>query len=584
MLSSFGTPLRLGHLPILMDILRRSKVLEVIDKSVADDRRCKVSTSECVAVMLCAVFSGGHDLWRVREKLERFDMKTVMQDHGFDIQEFPEERMAKALDDLWTADVDRITTAIALQIIESWELRTDFLHFDTTSLSFYGAYEKEDFTSYTEAMPPAPRVTRGYSKDRRGDLKQIMYGTLMTADGGIPLAGRGMDGNRSDNESCAAFFAEVRKLVKDPREVCGVADSKGWCGRVLGVVKDHGMRLLSRLPRTTTLHGDLMRAPWQPTGHVEQPGRKKGEEPDRIEFQGFDRVDAFTRVLAPTAADGKPISETFTMPVRALKIRSSALLRTKVATAIREKAREELKAKRLVAQQQAVAYACRPDADAAAARLRDQHGFIAIDLVITTTRHEGPFRRGRGRPRQHPPATPEGDHHFRLAIDIVAVSEDRMRQRLTEAATFILIRTAQPNWILPDSDMIAIYKGQYHNEHGFAWLKSGMSLNPVFLKTPHRIGALCFIYWIGLMAYNLIQRTVRATLTANKTGLPYHRRKPSNRITTRFYLDLFSQVQTIPVTTSDGQTTKHLAGFSEWVDKACQALGTDKALFYPVGN
>jgi hypothetical protein len=287
---AFGTPQRLAHLPVLMDVLRRSKVLDVIDVSIADDPRSKVSTSDCVAVMLCSVFSGGHDLWRVREKLERFDMPTAMQDAGFDIQEFPEERLAKALDDLWAADVDKIATAIAVQMIEAWQVQTDFLHFDTTSLSFYGAYEREDFASFTEAMPPAPRVVHGYAKNRRGDLKQILYGTLMTADGGIPLAGRGMDGNRSDNESCADFFAEVRKLVKDPRTVCGVADSKGWCGRVLGVIKDQGMRLLSRLPRTTSLHGDLMRAAWQPTGSVEEAAPRKGEPPDRIEFQGFDRA------------------------------------------------------------------------------------------------------------------------------------------------------------------------------------------------------------------------------------------------------------------------------------------------------
>jgi hypothetical protein len=393
-----------------------------------------------------------------------------------------------------------------------------------------------------------------------------------------------MDGNRSDNESCAEFFATVRALVKDPRDVCGVADSKGWCSRVLGVVKDQGMRLLSRLPRTTALHADLMREPWQPTGYREEPARQGGEEPDRVEFQGFSRVDAFTREIPSTIVGEKPTTETFTMPVRALKIRSSALLRTKVATAIREKAREAVKAKRLIAQHQAVPYACMPDAEAAAARLREQHGFLAIDLVITATRHDGPFQRGRGRPRKHQAAMPDSDHHFRLAIEIVSVSEDLIRQRLTEAATFILIRTEQPHWVLPDADMIAIYKGQYHNEHGFAWLKSGMSLNPVFLKTPHRIGALCFIYWLGLMAYNLIQRTVRATLTKNKTGLPYHRRKPSDHITTRFFLDLFAQVQIIPVTTTDGQTAKHLAGFNDWVSKACHALGTDQARFHPVGK
>ena len=221
---SIGTPLRLCHLPLIMDVLRRTGVLDVIDRAVVDDRRSKVSTSECVAVMLCSIFGGAHDLWRVRERLSRYDMRTVMQDRGFAISEFPEERLAKALDDLWTAHVDKLMTAIALQTIEAYDLDTDFLHFDTTSLSFYGAYEREDPESLGDGIPAAPRVVHGYSKNRRGDLKQIMYGSLLTADGGIPLAGRAMDGNRSDNEASAEFFAEgtsikdIRKLTKS---ICG---------------------------------------------------------------------------------------------------------------------------------------------------------------------------------------------------------------------------------------------------------------------------------------------------------------------------------------------------------------------------
>jgi hypothetical protein len=264
--NSIGVPLRLGHLPLIMDVLRRSKVLEIIDRAVADDRRSKVSTSECVAVMLCSIFGGAHDLWRVRERLGRYDMPTVMQDRGFDITEFPEERLAKALDDLWSAHVDKMMTAIALQTIEAYAVDTEFLHFDTTSLSFYGAYEREDPGSLADGIPAPPRVVHGYSKNKRGDLKQIMYGSLLTADGGIPLAGRAMDGNRSDNESSAEFFAEVRKLVADPREVCCVADSKGWCARTVAVIQSHNMRLLSRLTRSTTLHRELIAKPWSPSG------------------------------------------------------------------------------------------------------------------------------------------------------------------------------------------------------------------------------------------------------------------------------------------------------------------------------
>jgi hypothetical protein len=70
--------------------------------------------------------------------------------------------------------------------------------------------------------------------------------------------------------------------------------------------------------------------------------------------------------------------------------------------------------------------------------------------------------------------------------------------------------------------MIDHYRQQYHCEHGFAWLKSGADINPMFIETPLRIASMGFIYCIGLMTWNIIQRTVRAHLKATNSGLPYH--------------------------------------------------------------
>lgn len=63
-----GTRLRVNHLSIVIDILRRSKVLGVIDHAVVDDRRSKLSTNEYVLVIVCSAFSGGHD-WFVMEAI-----------------------------------------------------------------------------------------------------------------------------------------------------------------------------------------------------------------------------------------------------------------------------------------------------------------------------------------------------------------------------------------------------------------------------------------------------------------------------------------------------------------------------------
>lgn len=596
---NLGTPLHLSHLPILMDVVRRTKMLDVIDTAIREDPRSKVSTSECVAVILCSVFAGAHDLWRLSERLGRFDMPTVMRDLGFNISEFTEERLAKALDDLWKVDVNRLMTGIALQMIEHFSLDMDFLHFDTTSLSFHGAYEREDLGSLGQEMPPlrqrqtqiphGPKVCHGYSKDHRPDLKQIIYGTLMTADGGVPVAGRGMDGNHSDSESAAEFFTEIRKIVQDPRKVCCVADSKGWCSRVLGVIQDQGMRLLSRLPRTNKLHDTLMAKPWEPCGKIERPGKRKNDPVDIIEYQGFSQEEGYIREVAVSGyqADGTPNppkNEIHLVKVRAVKIRSSALLRTKLKTAIRERGRERTKAQGLAKKIQAEAYACRRDAEQAVQELQDRNRWITIAFTAEVIRHEGQFKVGRGRPRKNPRPPIDGDHYFKLVMTVTNVDEATMRLRLIEDATFILIRTRNEDWSITDAEMIERYRGQYHNEHGFAWLKSGMGLNPLFLKTETRIGSLCFIYCLGLMVWNLLQRDVRANLKKNNTGLPYYRGKLSAKITTRFFFELFPQVMSIPVQMEDGTSKKHLAGFDEVVENACRAAGTSRKIFEPDGK
>ena len=104
----------------------------------------------------------------------------------------------------------------------------------------------------------------------------------------------------------------------------------------------------------------------------------------------------------------------------------------------------------------------------------------------------------------------------------------------------------------------------------------------MFLETPHRMASLCFIYCLGLMIWNLIQRTVRKTLAAEGKGLPYHRRKLSANITTRFLFELFPSVQTIPITLPGQQVIKKLAGMEQWQKLAAHALGTPESAFFPV--
>jgi len=579
-----GTPLRLGHLPVLMEFLRKSKLFEIIDKAIPRDSQSKVSTSQCIAVILCSVYAGAHDLWRVRERMARYDMKTIMRDPQFDINDFPEERLAKAFDDLHKFNLDKLMTSIAIQVIEQFKISLDFVGFDTTSISFYGAYESEEPLAVSTDMPPVrsrsgPFITYGHSKNKRSDLKQILYGTLMAES--VPLMGQALDGNRSDSLSAAEFFARIRHLVADPRKVCCVADSKGWCARVLDLSRKEDMRVLSRLPRNHTIHTEMMAAAWKPTQRIEMPPKNKTDKPDVYEFMSFDIDEAFTIETPAVAPETKPHRETFTVPTRAIRIHSTALLRTKTKSLERIRVREAVLSKRSIGTWQGIGYACEADAIRAGERHCLDHRWVTLDLHPVPIRVTGELKRRPGRPPRRPATAIIGEH-YRLTYTTTPVDKKITKKRLHDQSTFILIRTRNKGWNINDTEMIPRYKGLYHNENGFAWLKSGAGLNPVFLHTPRRIASLCFVYCLGLMAWNLIQREVRSTLKKTHKMLPYHRGKPSNRITTRFLFELFQQVMVVPFTLADGETKSVLAGFDEHTENACNALNINKNAFKPV--
>lgn len=573
-------PQRLCHLPLMMDVLRRSRVLEVIDAAIGQHPLSVVSTGECVAVILAGVFVGAHSLWRIRERLAPYDMVTVMQDPDFDLARFPEERLAKALDDLHTFGLDRVMSSLALEAIRQHGLDTRFLHFDTTTLSFYGAYEREGLDAVGDGIQPPPKVTYGHSKAKRPDLKQVVFGSLVTADGGVPLLGKVMDGNLADSVAAAEFFGRVRELVSDPRAVCLVADSKGWCDRTLAVVDSAGLRLLSRLPRSERMHRELMALPWKPEVVIERPGRTAKAGSERYECMGFDVIRAIT--VTTIQADGSTGKEIRQIPARAVRIYSSALLKTKLATLARLRVREAKLALAQIRDAQAAVYACAEDAQRAADRHLARHDAVTHDLRATIEHRAGPAQRGPGRPRRRQEPALNATEHWRIRLSTAPVSDEVCTQRLHDQASFILIRTRSPDWHFTDAEMIDHYRQQYHCEHGFAWLKSGADINPLFIETPTRIASMGLIYCVGLMTWSIIQRTVRAHLTATNTGLPYHRNKPSANITTRFLFELFPSVQTVVIDDGNGRREKQTLGLEQWQVKACAALGTSLEAFKPV--
>lgn len=565
---------RLGHLPILMAYVRKMRVIELIDEACPVDGRSKVSHGHCVAVILCGVFVGVHSLWRVAERLRSYDMATVMQDPEFDLHHFHDDRLGAALDALYLGGLDALMTRLAVGVIDHFSLTTKYLRFDTTAFALHGDYATEDPYERLADVTPPPKVVRGYSKDHRPDLKQVMFGMIVTDDGGVPVMGGVLSGNTADSKAAADFFGRLREVVRDPREVVCIGDCKSWCLPVLARCQDDGLRLLSRLPRHHRLH-DIVMAGIGPV-QIEEVAE------DACEYFGMDVEESGKITIV--ADDGTVTHRHVTVPARAIRVYSPALLSTKRATLKRACERERKRAAKEIATMQSFVYACEEDArNDAVRRISDLDFELHMIGVATVTHHEGPSTCRPGRPRKNKPAptTTTMTSHWRVTYSITDMDATSIETHLRKQATYVLIRTREATWDIEDRDMIPAYRRQFVVEQGFSWLKSTAVINPIYLHTPHRIASLGFIYCIGLMAWNLIQRNVRTYLKANQLGLPYHHKKKSDHITTRFLFELFANLGTA-TQKYHHHSTKHLVNKTGWICLALQALGISEDCMKPV--
>ncbi len=103
-----------------------------------------------------------------------------------------DDKVGWALDQLFAADRASLLTALSLSVIRRFGIEVNELHNDSTSITLYGAYRQATGTLRAGVRPPV--LERGFSKDHRGDLLQLVEILTVSADGAVPIAHRLADG------------------------------------------------------------------------------------------------------------------------------------------------------------------------------------------------------------------------------------------------------------------------------------------------------------------------------------------------------------------------------------------------------
>src|SRR5207244_716632 len=106
------------------------------------------------------------------------------------------DRLGSALDHLRRADRASLLTALVMHAVREFGIDTSEMHQDTTTVTFHGDYADQEPADKADRPP---RITLGYNKDHRPDLKQLLYSITISADGAVPVHCNIYDGNTTDD-------------------------------------------------------------------------------------------------------------------------------------------------------------------------------------------------------------------------------------------------------------------------------------------------------------------------------------------------------------------------------------------------
>ena len=198
----------LDHLGIVAGIIDEIGIGEKINELIGTDDREKVNAGEVVkAIILNGLGFVSRPLYLFSQFFEDKALEHLL---GKDIkaEDLNDDKLGRVMDKLYNYGLSELFLIIVLEVIIKYQISTKYSHLDSTSLHLHGEYNNglDDEEKKLEVFKENPiRITQGYSRDHRPDLKQCILDLIVSSDGDIPLFFRGGSGNESDK----AVFGKI---------------------------------------------------------------------------------------------------------------------------------------------------------------------------------------------------------------------------------------------------------------------------------------------------------------------------------------------------------------------------------------
>ena len=485
---------RLGALPLVAYFTRRIGLQRLLDTWVPpDDARLALDPATVLSALIANLCIEHRPLYALGEWAAAYEPGLLVLAGG-QAGLLNDDRVGRMLDRLFLADRGSLLTELMTGVITEFGIDCSRLHNDSTSVSVHGAYQAADGGEV--AGVPTPAITFGHSKDRRPDLKQLVYILTVSADHAVPVIYRLADGNTSDDPTHIPAWDQLVKLTGHAGFLY-VADCKLASEEAMRHIDRGGGRFITVLPRSRK--EDAAFRAWmqdhQPAwaeAHRE-PGARLGD-PDQV----WSTCDA----PAPSAEgyrvvwvhdNGKQQRDAAT---RARRIE-------KAVAAVEDDLAARVGSPRSRLRTAAAVHAAARDAIAAADATR------WVRYAVHETTQESYRQAGPGRPGPGTAYRRIENKAFRVTcdVDVAQVAYDAVSDGCWPLITNDMDMTG--------AQVLAAYRYQPNLERRHHLLKGIQDAAPIWIKTIPRIEAIFLCHFIALLITALIERQIR---TAMKTA------------------------------------------------------------------
>lgn len=474
---------RLGPHPIIQHFLDQLGATRILDKHIHSSGDCSPSHGATIAVLVHNVLLCRDPLYRIPEWLEAIDANAI----GISTKEknaINDDRIGRALEQLTAFGGRGLFFQLALRAIKLYHIETRRVHFDTTSVTFSG-----DYLGANEE----PKITKGFNKDHRPDLKQLVFGLNVTADGAVPVSHGVWSGNRNDDTIHKGNWDALRDLLTK-EDFIYVADCKLASKENLQHIQTFKGRFVTVLPRSrkedAQFREQLRRkaARWRVILDANTYGSERGPE----------RYWSTTAGPAQTE-DG----------FRLLWIRSSAKAEEDKRKRVENLAEAKAALSALRARLNKKDLKTKPKIRHAARKILKAHScedFLAVKILSEIRTKAKRLRPGR-------PKKGDGYEYvseYLYDIDVKELAAPLRREENTDGVFPLVTNLAENTHEV--LEVLQIYRYQPYIERRFENIKTEYAVAPVYLKKHERVIGLLHVYFLAIMVAALIEREIRRNM------------------------------------------------------------------------